>query len=136
MSIRDWPVAERPREKLLDGGAASLSDGGDVIYLMTDDTTMTFELAMFRDGAQLWSIAYDGRDGVTTPTFAGAIPWGVRVLLAKLEKEQARAGGPKAEGDHVYALASIYAMELVGFRHDDTLASGEHVPVWQLVPAR
>lgn len=26
MSIRDWPVAERPREKLLERGAASLSD--------------------------------------------------------------------------------------------------------------
>ncbi|WPO99864.1 DNA repair protein RadC [Pseudomonas sp. HR96] len=26
MSIRDWPVAERPREKLLQQGAASLSD--------------------------------------------------------------------------------------------------------------
>ncbi|WP_397450578.1 DNA repair protein RadC [Pseudomonas sp. NA-150] len=26
MSIRDWPAAERPREKLLDLGAASLSD--------------------------------------------------------------------------------------------------------------
>jgi DNA repair protein RadC len=26
MSIRDWPAAERPREKLLDRGAASLSD--------------------------------------------------------------------------------------------------------------
>jgi DNA repair protein RadC len=27
MSIRDWPAAERPREKLLIQGAASLSDG-------------------------------------------------------------------------------------------------------------
>ncbi|MGY2208964.1 UPF0758 domain-containing protein, partial [Pseudomonas tolaasii] len=26
MSIRDWPAAERPREKLLEQGAASLSD--------------------------------------------------------------------------------------------------------------
>jgi len=26
MSIRDWPAAERPREKLLERGAASLSD--------------------------------------------------------------------------------------------------------------
>lgn len=26
MSIRDWPVAERPREKLLEWGAATLSD--------------------------------------------------------------------------------------------------------------
>ncbi len=27
MTIRDWPAAERPREKLLERGAASLSDG-------------------------------------------------------------------------------------------------------------
>ncbi|MCF0019985.1 UPF0758 domain-containing protein, partial [Stutzerimonas stutzeri] len=26
MSIRDWPASERPREKLLDQGAAALSD--------------------------------------------------------------------------------------------------------------
>ena len=26
MSIRDWPAAERPREKLLERGASSLSD--------------------------------------------------------------------------------------------------------------
>ncbi len=26
MSIRDWPATERPREKLLEQGAASLSD--------------------------------------------------------------------------------------------------------------
>ena len=26
MSIRDWPAAERPREKLLELGAAALSD--------------------------------------------------------------------------------------------------------------
>ena len=26
MSIRDWPAAERPREKLLEWGASSLSD--------------------------------------------------------------------------------------------------------------
>ncbi|MGH8465442.1 MAG: UPF0758 domain-containing protein, partial [Pseudomonas sp.] len=26
MSIRDWPAAERPREKLLEQGAVSLSD--------------------------------------------------------------------------------------------------------------
>ncbi|MEK7840245.1 MAG: UPF0758 domain-containing protein, partial [Pseudomonadota bacterium] len=26
MAIQDWPVAERPREKLLERGATSLSD--------------------------------------------------------------------------------------------------------------
>ena len=36
MSIRDWPAAERPREKLLQQGAAALSDAELVaIFLRT-----------------------------------------------------------------------------------------------------
>lgn len=112
--------------------AAKLSDVSDVVYLVTDDTTMTFELAVFHGGAELWTVTYDGSDGVTAPTLAGQVPFAVRVLLARLEKAQAHAGGPKAEVDHVYDLAPTYAQELVGFRHDVSLGSGEHVPVWQL----
>ncbi|CAN5920061.1 hypothetical protein BH11MYX3_BH11MYX3_34400 [soil metagenome] len=114
--------------------AARLSEGGDVIYLSTEDSAMTFELAMFHEGEQLWSVAYDGRDGVTAPTFDGAVPWAARVLLGKLEKEQAESGGPKAGVDRIYELAPIYAKEVVGFRHDESLGSGEHVPIWQLAP--
>jgi hypothetical protein len=116
--------------------AAQLSDGGDVVYLVTDDTTMTFEVAMFREGEQRWSIAYDGRDGVTTPTSQGKVPLDARVLEARLEKEQGKAGGPKAEVDHLYELGPAYAMQLTGFRHDQTLGSGEHVPVWTLAVKR
>ncbi|HEY4178708.1 MAG TPA: hypothetical protein VGM90_17800 [Kofleriaceae bacterium] len=112
--------------------AAALSNGGDVIYLSTDDTTMAFELAKFRDGKQQWTVAYDGKDGVTDPMFEGEVPWAVRVLHAQLEKEQAKAGGPKAEVDHIYELAPRYAMDVVGFRHDESLGSGAHVPIWQL----
>lgn len=114
--------------------AAKLSEGGDVLYLATEDSGMTFEIAVFSGGKELWSIAYDGSDGVTAPTFAGDVPWGARTLLAALEKEQAKAGGPKAEVDHIYELAPRYAMEVVGFRHDESLGSGEHVPIWQLGP--
>jgi hypothetical protein len=114
--------------------AATLSEGGDVIYLSTDDTTMTFELAKFREGKQQWSIVYDGKDGVTDPTFEGEVPWAIRVLHAQLEKAQAKAGGPKAEVDHIYELAPKYAMEVVGFRHDESLGTGAHVPIWALAP--
>lgn len=119
-------------DKVKRAEAARLSDGGDVLYFATDDTAMTFELVLFRGGAERWSIAYDGGDGVVTPTFAGAVPWGARTLLGALEKEQAKAGGPKAGVDHIYELAPRYAMELVGFRHDESLGSGDHVPIWQL----
>lgn len=112
--------------------AASLSTDGDVIYFMTDDTAMTFEIAKFREGKQQWSVVYDGKDGVTDPTFEGEVPWAVRVIHARLEKEQAKAGGPKADVDHIYELAPTYATEVVGFRHDETLGSGAHVPIWKL----
>ncbi len=112
--------------------AAKLSDAGEVVYLYTDDSAMAFELAMFSGGKPLWSIAYDGSDGVVAPTFEGEVPHAARVLLARLEKEQAKAGGPKAEVDHIYELAPTYAEQLVGFRHDESLGSGDHVPSWQL----
>ena len=112
--------------------AAALSDDGDVLYLYTDDSAMAFELAMFSGGKELWTIAYDGSDGVTDPKLEGKVPFAARALLMKLEKEQAKAGGPKADVDHIYDLAPTYAKELTGFRHDESLGSGDHVPVWQL----
>ena len=112
--------------------AAKLSDTGDVVYLYLDDSAMAFELALFRGGKESWTVAYDGSDGVTDPTFEGDVPHAARVLLARLEKEQAKAGGPKADVDHIYDFAATYGMELVGFRHDESLSSGDHVPVWQL----
>lgn len=123
-------------DKVKRAEAARLSAGGDVLYLYTDDAAMAFELAMFREGSEAWTITYDGQDGVSAPVFAGAVPWSARTLLAKLEKEQSKAGGPKAEVDHIYELAPTLARDLVGFRHDTTLGSGEHVPIWQLVAAR
>ncbi|MDQ3297231.1 MAG: hypothetical protein M3619_11645 [Myxococcota bacterium] len=138
LEVDDWLVVIGDgfdhMDKVKRAAAAKLSDAGEVLYLFTDDAAMAFELAMFGGASELWSIAYDGRDGVTTPTFDGAVPWGARAVLAKLEKAQARAGGPKADVDHIYELAPTWAMGVVGFRHDETLASGEHVPVWQIVP--
>ena len=136
LEVDDWLVVIGDgfdhMDKVKRAQAAKLSDGGDVIYLYTEDAAMRFEIAMFSAGKERWSIAYDGSDGVTAPTFEGDVPWGARTLLAKLEKEQVKAGGPKADVDHIYELAPTYAMQLVGFRHDETLGSGDHVPVWPL----
>lgn len=136
LEVDDWLVVIGDGfahlDKVKRAEAARLSAGGEVLYLYTDDATMTFELVMFSAGKELWSIAYDGRDGVVAPTFAGAVPWRARAILGALEKEQAKLGGPKAELDRIYELAPTFAMEIVGFRHDESLGSGDHVPVWQL----
>jgi len=81
---------------------------------------------------EVWAGSYGGSDGEPKGAFTGAVPWGMRTLLGRLEKEQAKAGGPKAEVDHIHELAPTYAMEVVGFRHDESLGSGDHVPIWQL----
>jgi len=138
LEVDDWLVVIgdgfEHMDKVKRAEAAKLSEGGDVLFMYTDDAAMAFELAMFSDRTERWSIAYDGADGVMAPSFEGAIPWGARTLLAKLEKEQARAGGPKADVDHIYELAPTYALGVVGFRHDESLGSGDHVPIWQLAP--
>lgn len=138
LEVDDWLVVLGDgfthMDKVKRAEAARLSEGGDVIFLHTDDAAMTFEVAMFGEREEKWSITYDGSDGVTAPVFAGAVPWGARTLHAKLEKAQANAGGPKSEVDHIYDLAAAYAMEVVGFRHDRSLGTGEHVPIWQIAP--
>lgn len=138
LEVDDWTVVIGDgfdhKDKVKRAAAAKLSEGGEVIYLATDDSTMTFELAMFQGGEARWSIAYDGRDGVTAPTLAGPVPMAARALLARLEKKQSAAGGPKSAVDQIYELAPTYAKEVVGFRHDETLGSGDHVPIWQVAP--
>jgi hypothetical protein len=138
LEVDDWLVVIGDgfdhMDKVKRAEAAKLSEGGDVLYMYTDDAAMAFELTMFSGRNPAWSITYDGADRGRAPTFEGAVPWGVRTLLAKLEKDQAKAGGPKADVDHIYELAPTYALELVGFRHDESLGSGDHVPIWQLVP--
>nr|HEX4316747.1 hypothetical protein [Kofleriaceae bacterium] len=137
LEVGDWLVVfgdgAASSAKVRRAEASALSADGDVVYLSTDDASMTFEIALFHERAEKWSITYDGGDGVSDPRFRGAAPWRARTLLASLEKQQAAAGGPKAGVDHLYELAPTFAMELVGFRHDKSLESGDHVPIWQLV---
>ena len=52
------------------------------------------------------------------------------------QKKQAKAGGPKAEVDHIYELAPTYAEQLVGFRHDKSLHNSDNLPIWQLAVKR
>jgi len=49
MAIRDWPVDERPREKLLDKGAAALSDAELLAVLLRTGTPGHSALDLARD---------------------------------------------------------------------------------------
>jgi DNA repair protein RadC len=49
MAIRDWPITERPREKLLDRGAAALSDAELLAILLRTGTRGSTALDLARD---------------------------------------------------------------------------------------
>jgi hypothetical protein len=112
--------------------AGKLSNGGEVIYLYTDDSPMKSEITSFLDGQVQWSITYDGEDGVASPATEGTLPAAARKAIIAGEKAQREAGGPKAGVDHMYGITAKLGLELVGFAHDETLGSGNHVPIYQL----
>lgn len=112
--------------------AAKLSNGGEVIFFYTDDTPMKAELTSFADGKVQWSITYDGEDGVSQPAIEGKLPGVSTRVIAAAEKAQRGAGGPKAGVDHIYEITAELGLALVGFRHDQTLGSGNHVPIYRL----
>ena len=113
--------------------AARLSKDGAVLYLYTDDTPMAAEISAFVDGKVKWSVTYDGRKGVSTPKTEGTLPAAAAKVLAKARKEQAAASD---DVDVMYDVVAEMGREIVGFRHDVTLAEEEHLPVYQLASSQ
>ena len=57
MAIRDWPADERPREKLLEKGAAALSDAELLAILLRTGTRGQSALDLARDRTQELPVA-------------------------------------------------------------------------------
>ena len=112
--------------------ASRLSDGGEVIFLYTDDTPMRAEITSFVGGEAAWSLTYDGSDGVAAPALSGKLPEVAEGLIAQAREEQEAAGGAESGVDHFYDVVAALGRELVGFRHDETLSAGEHLPILEL----
>jgi hypothetical protein len=108
-----------------------LSQRGEVLFFYTDDSPMCAELTSYVDGRPAWSIVYSGTNGVGTPALTGSVPANANTLLSQLREAQ-DAEGDDADVDHIYELAAMVGDELVGFRHDQTLSSGEYLPILRL----
>lgn len=112
--------------------ASLLSNRGEALFFYTDDSAMAAELTAFAAGQQTWSIVYDGSQDERVPRLDGDVPTAVKTALAAARKEQAAATGDDADVDHIYDVPPTVALELTGFRHDQTLSSGERLPIYQL----
>jgi hypothetical protein len=114
--------------------AAKLSERGDALFVFTTDTAMCAEITAFAEGAMAWSILYDGSNGVTKPELFGRPPDEAREVMVAAYVRQDEEGGASAGVDHVYDIPAEVGLRLVGFRHDETLGGGKHLPVYELSP--
>lgn len=112
--------------------ARTLSQGTEALHFMCNDTSMGAVLTAFRDGKELWSLEHDGSNGPGTPVVTGQAPPLVAQVIARCEAEQQAAG--KRNVDYLYDAAPEIGRELTGFRHDQTLGQGEHLPIHVLSP--
>lgn len=104
MSIRHWPAAERPREKLLQRGSESLSDAELLAIFLRTGTAGRNAIELSRDlleqygGLRAWLDlppvrlrACRGLGPATTALLLAALELGRRYLLADLQRGDALA---------------------------------------------
>ena len=113
--------------------ARALSIGTESLHFSCDDTSMGALLKVFREGKEVWAVEYDGSNGPGTPVVTGTPPAVVGETIAKCRAAQHASG--RKDVDHVYDAAAELGQVLTGFRHDQTLGDGEHLPILVLRPA-
>ncbi|WP_460830976.1 RadC family protein [Lysobacter humi (ex Lee et al. 2017)] len=109
MRIRDWPAAERPREKLLARGAGALSDaelialflgsglrGQDAVATARDLLGLHGPLRVLLERPPAALAKLHGLGPARACTLAAALELGQRVLAAELERGTALTDPPSA----------------------------------------
>lgn len=108
--------------------AKVLSKGAEAIHFYCDDTSMTATMTAFANGTKTWGLEYEPRH----LKISGKPPAIVEEVVARVceeqEKEDAKTN-EKYPVDHVYDAAPQIGLALTGFRHDQTLGSGDVLPI-------
>jgi hypothetical protein len=134
VAIADWFVVIGDGRDFMDlverRQAERLSVRDEVLFFYTDDSEMYAELTCYRSGETSWSVFYDGSDGIAEPTIDGPVPDRAQSIIAAALDEQKAAGEDAA--DYIYDAVAEIGRTLAGFRHDQTLGDGEHLPIYQL----
>jgi hypothetical protein len=112
--------------------AKELSKGTQAVHFETSDAAMFASLVMYGDQQELWSIVHDGSNGNGEPVVTGDPPPIIGEILDKCRAEKATGA---SNVDYLYEAAPEIAKALTGFRHDQTLGDGEHLPILVLEAA-
>ncbi|WP_455920787.1 RadC family protein [Pseudomonas putida] len=132
MSIRDWPAAERPREKLLKQGAAALSDAELLaIFLRTGVAgksavdlarTLLEDFGSLRALLEADQVAFSAKPGLGPAKFAqlqAVLEMSRRHLAERLTRDSALES-PRAVRDYLKAMLRHEPHEVFGCLYLDT----------------
>lgn len=114
--------------------ARALSKGTEALHFTCNDTAMCAAITAYQNGKEVWSLEHDGSNGVGTPVVTGNAPAIVSETIARCQAEQDESGDESV--DCLYEAAPEIGLALTGFRHDQTLGDGDHLPIFVLSDLR
>lgn len=117
LSLNDWFVVIGSgwdhMERVTEQQAKELSLHSRSLFWTADDSEMCARMVEYRDGEMLWSLEH--ADG--NPIVTGDAPALLREVLRQQQEMQ------QAESDmvdHLYGVAHLVGVGMVGFRHDES----------------
>lgn len=118
VELGDWSIVVGSgwdyMERITEEQARSLATPGEAYFWFADDSSMTAQMRLFRDGEEVWSLEH--HEGA--PTLRGDAPAAATEALAE-QRAEAHAPDASANVDYLYEAAHIAGQRIVGFRHDE-----------------
>lgn len=103
-----------------------LSEGAEVVTCAVEEHVMVSSASGLKDGAEIWSILHDSREGMRHLKFSGELPDQFDSIRSRLFAEQSATGGDDSDVDYVFDVPVEVASALTGFRHDQWIDGAKY----------
>lgn len=98
--------------------ASALSKDCTVVASQINETTMYSRSALYRDGAELWTVTHDSEKGLRHLDISGDIPAEVAGIREDLLTQLEANGGDASDTDYIFDVPVELAFNQTGYRHD------------------
>lgn len=95
-----------------------LSKHGRVVAAMVEEHVMFSSAEEWSNGARVWRLSHMSDAGILHLDVEGALPEAYHAIHQKQFDEQEKAGGKKADVDHIIDIPLDLAAAVTGYRHD------------------
>jgi hypothetical protein len=96
----------------------SVSTGSECIACFVEEHVMCSDTECWRDGSAIWSVMHAADQGLMDLETKGKLPPQFTEISQRLIGQQQKAGGKKAEVDHLFDIPLELAQSITGYRHD------------------